>query len=216
VVVETGGAGDDRFLDPGGDQLGARYSNDVLIRFRNGSSNWTDLEVENVDQAFAELQERAGTTRILKDTKYSDPLKFIKVDSSPSYSGLNTEHYVDYWIFGIDWTHREIRIRDWNEGSSSANEDARATVIHEIGHNWDSSLEARSHRSGSQYWRDFHDLHEASGNLNDFARAYGQTDAQEDWATCWEVAFGYTTPGAPSALFNQKLAVVDTFFDRLA
>jgi hypothetical protein len=205
-----GGPGDDRFLTRPNDHRADQHSNDVRIRVSNGTSRWTDREVENIDQAFAELQERAGTTRILKDTNASGSLEFVKEAAGVGYAGMN-EMWWDFWSFG--WK-RKIHIADWNEWVDNQNESRRRTVIHEIGHNWDSGSEADSHPHSDDYWDEFQQLHRASSHDNDFARLYGQTNVKEDWCTCLEVAMGYATagfPDSPSTLLQDKLAVVNRF-----
>ena len=82
----------------------------------------------------------------------------------------------------------------------------------EVGLNWDSS------KQGNKSWSAFEKLHDNSSADNDFARRYGQTNAKEDWCTCWEVEFGYDSPGyptRPSKLLGKKLAAVDAFLNTL-
>ena len=86
------------------------------------------------------MQDRAGSTRILEDTLVDESLELIKESSSYDVPGRNTEFYIPT-PFGDYYYDREIRIRDWNEASDSANRSAKSTMIHEIGHNWDSNDE---------------------------------------------------------------------------
>ena len=206
-----GEGGDDRFLTrtilDGYEDLA---DNDVRIRFNSGSSDWTEREVQNIDQAFAELQARTGSTRVLKDTIADGPLTFVKESSAVDYAGLN--EYWEEW----DWDdvhmdhNRLIHIADWNEANNSDNAAYRGVAIHEIAHNWDSSDEARHHPGGRTYWSDFQNFHDASHEHADYARAYGETNIREDFATCWEVAMGYTARRADaSAVLLAKLAAVD-------
>ena len=192
-----------------------RGSNDVRIRIGDGSSAWTDREIETIDQAFAELQEKTGSTRVLKDTTCSDALLFVKENAaSVDYAGLNQWWQTWDWAHAHWDNHRKIHIADWNENDADANWSRRRTAIHEIGHNWDSGDEADHHPGGDGYWADFRDAHDDSDSDDDYARSYGMTNIREDFATCLEAAMDYRTtgfPAAPSAVLNAKLAALDAF-----
>ena len=206
-----GETGEDRFLTRGGDSVQDLRRGDVQVRFVDGSSRWTDREIAVVDQAFAELQARAGSTRILDDPASTHPLEFIKERNHGQYRGANSE-----WEF-LFWFDRDIRIVDWNEYSEDANREFRGVVIHEIAHNWDESAEQ------NPFWSVFSSAHQRSDSDDDFAQSvaredtvpYGSTDPREDWATVWQVYFGYET-GGDSSLFREKLAIVDAFFRYIA
>lgn len=202
-----GGLGQDRFLTRDGDHVQDKDSFDVQIRFSDGSSTWTDREIEVVDQAFAQLQTRAGSTRILKDPASTHPLEFIKQKSLGRYAGFNSE-----WEF-LFWFDRDIEIADWNEYSDVDNWHARCTVIHEIAHNWDESAEQ------NPYWSQFSTLNRASTSVEDFTRQYGMENAKEDWATCWEVCLGYYTHDTltgDSRIFQSKIELVNAFLSDVA
>jgi hypothetical protein len=49
---------------------------DAEIRFRDGSSKWTDAEIRTVDDAFCELQRAAGSALVL--TRVDGPMTFEK------------------------------------------------------------------------------------------------------------------------------------------
>ncbi|MBN1124693.1 MAG: hypothetical protein JXA82_06785 [Sedimentisphaerales bacterium] len=199
-----GGLGQDRFLTRNGDHMQDKVSVDVQIRFSDGSSKWSDREIEVVDQAFAQLQKRAGSTRILDDPASTHALEFIKVKRNDEFDGRNSEFEFLFWF------DREIEIGDWNEYNDNANWDAHYTVIHEIAHNWDESAEQ------NPYWSQFSKLNKESSSLDDFARKYGMKNPKEDWATCWEAYFGCYSISEKSTLFQRKLELVDAFFSDIA
>jgi hypothetical protein len=145
-----GQADADRFLRENGDFAMDLQSEDASILFRNGSSAWNENELLAVDNAFAELQAAAGGTRLLKDTLSNRELVFQKESGSFGSAGRNTttpvyERYWDFWKFTWKerylWTERLIQIKDFNESNAASRAAAVDTVIHEIGHNWDSSQE---------------------------------------------------------------------------
>ncbi|MBM4072894.1 MAG: calcium-binding protein [Planctomycetes bacterium] len=203
VDTLDGGNGNDRLLYHEQDRDHPRHSKDAVILFDNDELNWTNQEIEVIDEAFAQLQARVnGETWILKDSFSSDPLLFRKASSSSSFAGRNSS-----WWQPFEYVRR-IYIADWNESSDAANRSVRGTVIHEIGHNWDDTA-----GEDNPYFDRFETLHDRSRNSNDYARDYGQTNAKEDWSTCWQVYFGYSSgPESPSSIFQAKMATVDAFF----
>ena len=208
----SGQGGDDRFLTHGGDRINDQTSADVKLVMSNRTLTWTEREVMNVDVAFAELQDRTGSTRILKDTYCEGPLTFVKASTSEDWDGLNEV----WWSPSASAWKRLIHVKDWAEGNSTADWFARGTAIHEIGHCWDSSLEGDYHPDGDDYWHDFKDLHRDSDGINDYVRPYGMESRMEDFCTCLEAAMGYITtafPASPSSNLNAKVDVLDDFLD---
>ena len=211
VDVLRGDSGNDRLLVREGDSVCYLKSSnpeeererDAAIWFEDGGSTWTDREIQLVDEAFALLQDRVGgSTELLKDTIWDYHITFYKEPWHPDNMGWNELSPC-----------REIHINDWNEYDPIETYYAQSAVIHEIAHNWDSLNEGYAH------WDDFAALYNPNGNLDDFARPYGKTSAEEDWATCWEVHFGYLTddfPANPSETLEAKLDLVDKFFTHLA
>ena len=204
-----GGAGNDRFLMHSRESADRcdDNSHDIGLWFKDDSDKWTNREIEVVDQAFAELQEKAdGRQWILRDSFTDDALTFYKAaDTGQKWDGQN------YWWWQPFEFNRKIYIKDWKEFDDGANRQARSTVIHEIGHNWDDTW-----GEDNPYMDAFEDLHDMSFSINDFARNYGMEDAKEDWCTCWEVYFGYTGLVNPSPILTAKLAIVDAFFDYMS
>jgi len=80
----SGGEGADRFLALVDDFVEQREVQDALIQFRNGSNNWTNIEMEVLDRAFARLEAATENTRLLKDTETVEPLVFIKETTIPA------------------------------------------------------------------------------------------------------------------------------------
>ncbi len=220
-----GEAGDDRFLLQGSDRIQDRSAEDAAIEFINDSSQWSDKEIEVLDLGFAQLHDRTGNTRLLKDSiptmaprngLPAGTLKFIKASKNSMGNALAWN-----WLRGSD---REIRFADWNETADSNNVLMQSIAIHEIAHNWDQESELTtasgtlagwttgfrnlSHWSGP-YNGNWHHTHNAS-----FASDYGKTDPFEDVATTWQYVFSGKTTNDPK--LQTKLDHVNTLFDKLS
>lgn len=200
----SGGEGSDRFLIHGTDTVDDKDDMDAELRFVDEAGEytvtpvaWTDAIIEKFDLTLAQLQTAAGSARILADTLSSDPISLYLAESitfGPTTSGLNY----------FDGYRREIYVK-----SELSDESLAATIVHEFGHCWDSTHE------GNNAWNSFQALYDQSSSDADYARDYGQGNAQEDWATNWEYYFGYyrwAAPANPSTLFFAKQAAVDDFF----
>ena len=97
-----------------------------------------------------------------------------------------------------------VFIKEWNERNEAANRQAIDTVLHEIGHNWDSSWE------GNRYWGRLQDLHNRSKRSEFINRNARDNGVREDWAATFA---GYFTASANrKAAVKDKLKVVDMFF----
>jgi len=204
---------------------------DAVVRFVNGSSKWTEAELETVDKAFQKLQDRTGNTRLLKDSNGSQ-LKFVKEKSLKDGAlGVNNETVRVKSFLGFEYDRsktRTIGIADWNESSTAANDQAISTVIHEIGHNWDSIAEAGKafQTFANVSWNEakFFGITLFASPKNqsnsDFTKSYvngkpyGTTNPKEDWSETWEAYFNPSIEGT-SKKFDQKLAAVDKFFESL-
>ena len=200
----TGGGDSDRFLTQTGDTILDEDASDAQVMFVDGTSqytavarNWTDADIEKTDKSLIMLHQRAGSALILKDTYTGNPVKMYIAESftlGANVAGFN-------WFNGFE---RQIHVR-----GNLSNESFGATMVHEFGHNWDSVTE------GNQWWNTFDSLNQQSSTDDDYTRSYGQTNAKEDWATNWEVFFGYyewAAPANPSWLLQQKQATVQNFF----
>jgi Ca2+-binding RTX toxin-like protein len=203
-----GQAGADRFLTRSGDQRKDSLSNDVEIRLSDsGAAVWHEDHVAAVDQAFAILQEHAGSTAVLKDECMGDPLTFVMQGPDVDYLGMNS---VDWSIW--EGYYRRIYLRWWNPTSASANRLAQSTVVHEIAHNFDHSEYFLGGDEDNPLWDAFKELHNQSTVYQDYAEPYGMTHVQEDWATCWEGYLGFVHTDQGSEVLQRKLALVDQFF----
>jgi hypothetical protein len=217
-----GQSGDDRFLTRDNDRMRDKLSNDVKIRIWNGDAAWRSRQVAAVDEALAQLQERAGSTKILKDDCIDDPLTFVLEDEQCGYLGLN---YVGWSL--DEGYYRRIYLQTWDENSSFGAR--KGTVIHEVAHNWDNDSYFLGGTEYNPLWSTFASLHSQSTVDEDYVRwlvngeeygmsgwiPYGMTDVREDWATCWQEAFGYVSTPNGTELLQQKLALVDQFFNDL-
>ncbi len=200
----TGGLGSDRFLVHGDDTASDVDGLDAELVFVDAvgtytgtPANWTDAIIEKCDQALAQMQAAAGSARILADSLSSSPVYLYLAQSislGASTAGLNY----------FDGYQREIYVK-----STLTDEQFKATIVHEFGHCWDSTLE------GNAGWNGFARLYDESTSEADYARQYGEGSAQEDWSTNWEYYFGYyrwAAPDEPSSLLLAKQAAVDDFF----
>ncbi|MEZ6091063.1 MAG: calcium-binding protein, partial [Pirellulaceae bacterium] len=236
-----GGSGMDRFLtQPGdvvkdGNGLNKRKGEDAQLHFVNSNSAWTDREIEVMDEAFRQLFQATGNNRLLKDSGTDNVLTFTKAIIPSSKPGVvihgdNTSPYQknDVWYSG-PWYNptkhidkrtvpRQIRMNEWNESGSlvsSSNKKAIETMIHEIGHNWDSVDEGnpffasfmslsgwsstnpagKTHYvSGDGQW--YYAKKAASGffggkvpTSSGNSLTYGKFNPREDFATAWETYF---------------------------
>ena len=207
--VMVGGTGNDRYLYHGYYSDQKPGGGDVNIYFENRTSDWTEAEIENADQAFAMIQEKtAGNTRLLEDSFSDDNLVFLKHrqgDLGDNVAGNNV------WWWKPFTYERRINMVDWNEFSENEQYHARRTFIHEIAHNWDGSPR-ESTEENHELWDAYDRLSETSTDPEDFAREYGRTNEQEDWATMWEVYVTGQIPADRTWKFYDKLDLVDRFF----
>ncbi len=118
--------GRDRFVVAADDLVFDRLGGDALLRFVNGSSEWTDLEIEVIDDGLDRLVKATGNTRLLTDPLSGQPLVFVKENTIPQGTSLatNTLVEVEDFIFNpatgrLEATprlERRISFADWPEG----------------------------------------------------------------------------------------------------
>jgi len=188
-----GGSGADRFLTQSGDVVNAVNNEDAKIVFENSSGEttwhdwsritwqagtWTENEIEVIDEALSAMHHRTNNTDLLK-TSDGDLIRFYRVGSSSNNS-------IGGWNDGHDVYVTENTMDDNGDGTTAGSDDANSIhslVFHEIGHFWDKE------HSG---WSDWKDLSGWSWGLfsgwthdqsSGFARVYGETSPQEDFAT---------------------------------
>jgi RTX calcium-binding nonapeptide repeat (4 copies) len=126
-----GGAGADRFLVMEGSTAAKDVkAEDAVLTFRNGTKDWTPEEIEMMDKAFAILHEEIGSTALLKLSNTRDG----------GGGGLTFERIVREGRFAAD-NDSEGNIRMMDNGLSGDEAWQVGTVLHEIGHNWDTAEE---------------------------------------------------------------------------
>lgn len=252
-----GGDGADRFLELAGDNQFDFNNEDVILLFRNGTSNWNDSEIEIIDRGLAKLQLATGGTRILSDSLDESPIVITKNSSggNEGEGGFNSL-FSEFTFFPGQTTlesetfDRSIVIAEFDETDEDEAEFAVDTIIHEIAHSWDSTREIGDTLSGQgSIWTRFlalsgwrntaasgftqaslqtlepFDIEFVNGtpqarvldwyfsNTADFARNYGRTTPQEDWATVWEAALSDDPEDRVG--IEDKIALVENFFRRI-
>lgn len=201
----TGGSGNDRFLSwkSSVNSVGYRFDpdtftdigfEDVKINFENSTDDyvrdggewgwddditynaqaWNQNEIERVDQALAELHERTGNTKLLK-TSLGFDMTFIRHGSPDKPDG------------GLLGSNGSGTIRLFDGAFDAGFEPLMATVIHEIGHNWDEE---------NPNWQDFKDLSGWTQVRMSGVEGWSRTEAYGDVWYFWtdaEFATGYAS-----------------------
>ena len=213
------------------DSVTDRTSGDSVTHFRNlgqstinlngfgnttfAAGNWTDANIETIDEALRNLHQMTGNTRLLKTASGGD-LVFQRAGNQLSGSAS---------IGGWNSSNGEIAFTNRGMNSTSG---ARLTTYHEIAHNWDEAHE-NSRIPGFQQlsgWRrgggpgltqggDGSNWHYLTGSA--FARDYGRFNPLEDFATTWESYFDRRFHNNEYRLTHvaAKHAVLDSFFASL-
>jgi Ca2+-binding RTX toxin-like protein len=142
VDIMAGNAGKDRFLFVGNDNiLDFNQPFDAKIEFRNGTSSWTNKEIEVIDEGLFRLHDTVGNVRILREAVTSEPIVFVKdltipvpVDNRLAVNELvttttNVFNPVTLELEKVVTTVREITIADWDESVTDQDRaDAQAEV----------------------------------------------------------------------------------------
>lgn len=201
-----GSAGRDRFLLEGPDVIADWNSIDAKLIFSPGNIQWTAAETEIIDEGFQKLYEQTRNNVLLRDTLDPTGLRFVKYTAlsggALSINRLNTRTT----SAGTTYT-RTIEVADWNETNPQYNQMLISTVVHEVGHCWDSQKEIAAVRPVVQgLWGTFLarsgwtqsqppnlTLYNRSADgkwwylkTAEFARSYGRHNPYEDWSTVWE------------------------------
>lgn len=211
----TGGTGQDRFLDWTDNPFGLGEARtdvageDAVVYFRDAGAQvvvlgsniglvsytageWTDSQIESVDNALATLQAETNNTRLLK-TSIGGSVTFNKAGDAPGSPAGG-------------WNAGGGNITLTNSATTSGSRIERI-AIHEIGHNWDSESPMYSQWLALSGWErhipGVHDLFPPAGKVRSddggwwhnataqFAYNYGRMNPLEDLATSWEAFFGY-------------------------
>lgn len=227
-----GDAGADRFLVWAGDTLADFTADDGQLKLLNLTSNWTDKEVFVIDSGWHDLHVRVGTARIVRDSLDNDPVVMSK-HSSLSGS-LARNQLKSTTSNGVTTYDRELMFAEWDESNQASNTQMKYSLVHEIGHSWDSAEEIGNRLSGQgpiwteflgkSGWRDTNpnsNLYSLSGdgkwwylNSAQFVRSYSKHNPREDWSTVWEIYFDPTKAAERTAVAS-KVAVVTKLLDLL-
>ncbi len=230
-----GDRGRDRFLMEGADVIADWSTVDAKLIFFRGNVNWTPAEIEVLDQGFQRLYELTNNNVLLRDSLDPTGIKLVKY-SALTGGSLSINRLQTRTVNGRSTYTRVIEVRDWNEYDPSYCEYLISTMVHELGHNWDSTNEIGAVVSGlSGVWTSFLKLsgwtssQPANGALYnrstdgrwwylktaEFARPYGRANPFEDWSTVWEqYAFRLNEPVGRN--LQAKLATVRSLFAGLA
>jgi hypothetical protein len=183
--VLRGGGHDDRILWQAGDTIQGHQSRDAKIEFTSGDKDWSDAEIESVDEAFKTLHESTGNTRLLK-RRYGRNLTFERwgeIEEDPAIAGQNSDRLA------------RIRVSDNGVGL------LLQTVFHEIGHNWENEGPDWTPFKAISGWTQFNNpnnpnLIEAEGGYGwyfdssaEFASDYAATSPKDDFASTFALHF---------------------------
>lgn len=206
-----GNAGSDRFMIWDGDIMSDRGTDEAQLEFVNETADWTEAEIQIVDEGLHQLMEAAETSLIIRDSLDEDPVPYSKWASLGGAAGINS--LTTYWSFsnGVEtYTYdREIQFAEFDENDLWESYQATMTAIHEVGHSWDSVAEIENVLAGEGHiWTDFMavsqwtDVDPGSSSFSvsndgqwwydsssEFAYNYGRTNPYEDWATIFEAKF---------------------------
>lgn len=170
------------------------------------------------------------------------PVKFVLVDhiyglkdqtNLESVTGLNAysmEYYTSSSTGKLSDAHaaRLIQIKDWDNTDPNAREEAIRTIVHEVGHSWNTHVGPTKGVANStwlqnrqSYMQQFEALSGWTSNKNTWnftapsaalATEYAKTNPNEDWAETFELASrGDTLPSNP--ILKTKVQLVKKFLN---
>lgn len=214
----VGDAGIDVFLTRQGDAIRDLHNADAQIVFDDSATRaWTDFEIEEVDSAFRVLQNRTGNTDLLKGSQTIVALHFERDDvltpKNASSNGVVTGRNDFDPLDAV----APVRIRLTDAAFAPGN-DLTQTVMHEIGHNWDTAGEIKQRLPALETLAtDYNAIYSnavATGQSNNFVSTYAQTSGiNEDFAE----TFSFLLEGKayPASLIMQRYALINNLFDAL-
>lgn len=229
-----GGSNADRFLFESTDTIHDLQNEDAQVIFADSdNAAWTDAEIETVDRAFQMLHDRTGNNHLLKDPITSLPVIFQRVKSLPDddhgvvlATNTSPEEYVEQYysnellpyiyntVEHINSRTPQRRIQFADEGGEELMQGITNTVIHEIGHNWDSGDEiGRVLPELAGLWSDFEQIYEASQTNDDFASDYAKTKVSEDFSETFAEYFKVNRKSSPK--LRERYAILDALFEGL-
>ncbi len=139
--------------------------------------NWKDSEVQFVLDTVDSVYQRLGNYRYFRNERYDDP--------SYSYSYQQGAINCAVTDSGLGF------VAAFNTGNSivfNAGNLAREVVIHEVAHNWNNTASNPFYEQFRDIsWTDYGYTLKSGASSYDFARDYGKTNANEDWATTLEL-----------------------------
>ena len=145
----AGNAGSDSLIaNSQSDVLDFNAGTDALVDFVNGSSNWTNFEIQVINEGLIRLQEITGSSQVLSSTITTEPLTFIKeLTIAPQPGGrLATNEEVVIFesefnpetqlIEGEAIIERQITFADWDETDEAENLARLNEVPREVAFLW--------------------------------------------------------------------------------
>lgn len=212
-----GQADADRFLFQTGDIVGDQTSVDARITFGNGQAGsfsfggqngtytfaagtWADAEIEQVDLGLVILHNATGNTRLLKKSDRS-AITFTRLGAQTGSSG---------GTFTAGAWNSNGQIYMPNAAGFGFDDGVRVTVLHEVGHNWDTEFNGAGWRVLSGWTQSNMSTNPSfvAGTGNDgwwylrgtgFASGYATTNPFEDFSESF-AANMMQRAGRPSGL----------------
>lgn len=196
----SGNGGADRFLQrqtKTDDSISDRKTEDAVLTFVDGDADWTDNELAQIDVGLYWMVRRTNNTKLLKLSSGGD-IAIVRMHN------LGTDVLADNVGDG------RIEFADL----AFTDQDVPATIVHEMGHNWDDADENPTLQTffDISRWRKKGGVWTYDTN-SQFASSYGRTNPVEDFATSLEVYFSQVK--SPS-LWQAKWNYIDGFLDGLS
>ena len=191
-----GNEGADRFLLSTGDSAADATPIDAKVVLRDVDAFWTDAEVFLVDDGLRMVQQRTGNTKLLKLSSDGEiTVRRVRSLGSTTLAVNRGDGRIDMADLAFE------------------NGDAPATMIHELGHNWDTDDENPTARDFFELsrWRERFGGWTYDPNAV-FASEYGKTNPAEDFATSFDVYFSRTRP---ASLWQVKWDYMDGFLNSM-
>ena len=128
--------------------LDFNISNDFTVEFRNGTSNWTNREIQVINEGLFRLQQVTENSRVLRSPFLTAPLVFVKESTiAPQPGGrLASNEQVDFvelefnpatnQFDSVVQSERRITFAEWDETDASANLVRRDEVPREVAFMW--------------------------------------------------------------------------------
>jgi Ca2+-binding RTX toxin-like protein len=154
---------------------GADQNVSASIAFINGNKSWTEDEITDASLGLFQLAKRTNNTKLLKTSGGTwNSVTFVRDNTNDTDAGAFA--YSDN-VANINTGTIHI----YNPAFTNPTfEPISHTVIHELGHNWDTATENTS--TGANSLATFN-------TLTGFVSAKAQTSPQEDWAETFAAPF---------------------------